>query len=359
MDPGDTSQPPRPGSARSTRSRPTSANSSRSNTVNVQPAPVPVPHPSERGEESAGQLPQQNPIDQLTALRGGSSAAVSLSRSLPRKQLGRVVVQCENLSKEYDIEGRSETVKALRNVNLADTGGGGGGLKAVREGEFLMIRGPSGGGKTTLLNLLGTLDKPTTGNILIHGEEITEKSKDSYLADLRLRKIGFVFQTFNLISTMSAMENIELPMTLLGQKDPAEIRHRAKVLLRMVGLRDRGGHLPSELSGGEQQRVTIARALANNPSILLLDEPTGDLDTQNTVEIMDLLLRINQEAKTTCIMVTHNKDVECYADRILYVQDGTFQKQVFNTAQSRLILDPYLRHLARISAQQRPAASGV
>eukprot|EP01059_Diplonema_ambulator_P033844 TRINITY_DN7279_c0_g1_i1.p1 TRINITY_DN7279_c0_g1~~TRINITY_DN7279_c0_g1_i1.p1 ORF type:complete len:313 (+),score=88.49 TRINITY_DN7279_c0_g1_i1:429-1367(+) len=263
------------------------------------------------------------------------------------KDLGKPVIVVENLSKHYTIEGRDDKVIALRNAELRDDDPNC--FRSIREGEFLMIRGPSGGGKTTLLNMIGTLDKPTTGRIVILGQEVNEKSSDDYLSDLRLNKIGFVFQSFNLLSTMSAIENIELPMTLKGELSQKEIRHRAKMLLRMVGLRDRGMHLPSELSGGEQQRVTIARALANNPQILLLDEPTGDLDTRNTVEIMDLLLKINLEANTTCIMVTHNKDVECYADRILYVQDGAFKKQVYNTQQSRLVLEHYLRYLASIA----------
>eukprot|EP01064_Diplonema_japonicum_P014732 TRINITY_DN22418_c3_g1_i1.p1 TRINITY_DN22418_c3_g1~~TRINITY_DN22418_c3_g1_i1.p1 ORF type:complete len:349 (+),score=72.46 TRINITY_DN22418_c3_g1_i1:83-1048(+) len=266
------------------------------------------------------------------------------------KELGSPIITVEGLSKHYKIEGREDAVIALRNADMRDDMEGA--FRSVREGEFLMIRGPSGGGKTTLLNLIGTLDKPTSGKIMILGEEVNEKSTDGFLSKLRLEKIGFVFQSFNLLSTMSAIENVELPMTLKGDLSTKEVRHRAKMLLRMVGLRDRGMHLPSELSGGEQQRVTIARALANNPSILLLDEPTGDLDTTNTVEIMDLLLQINLDAKTTCIMVTHNKDVECYADRILYVQDGQFKKQVYNTQQSRLYLPHYLKYLAAIAGDE-------
>lgn len=208
-----------------------------------------------------------------------------------------------------------------------------------------MIRGPSGGGKTTLLNIIGTIDSPSGGTISILGEPVTEKSSDNYLADLRLRKIGFVFQTFNLIATMSAFENVELPMTLLGKLKPRERRERAKMLLKMVGLEDRMAHLPSELSGGEQQRVTIARALSNDPEILLLDEATGDLDTRNTVEIMDLLLKINLNRKTTMIMVTHNPDVECYADRILYVSDGRFVKQILNEIQVPLVYEHYENYL--------------
>jgi len=144
---------------------------------------------------------------------------------------------------------------------------------------------------------------------------------------------------------MSAFENVELPMIILGKLNRKDSKARAKELLTLVGLQDRLGHLPSELSGGEQQRVTIARALANEPEVLLLDEPTGDLDTKNTVEIMDLLVDINQKRKTTCIMVTHNPDVECYADRILYLSDGRFEKQVLNLVQTPLIYDDYINYL--------------
>lgn len=208
-----------------------------------------------------------------------------------------------------------------------------------------MIRGPSGGGKTTLLNMLGTIDKPTTGTVELFGNIIDSNSSDQYLSRLRLEKIGFVFQTFNLLATLSAFENVELPMTILGKLTPKQCRQRALKLLEMVGLQDRVMHLPSELSGGEQQRVTIARALANEPELLLLDEPTGDLDTRNTVDIMNLILDINHNRKTTCVMVTHNPDVECYADRILYVSDGQFQRQVINVRQTQLEYSSYINYL--------------
>ena len=197
-----------------------------------------------------------------------------------------------------------------------------------------MIRGPSGGGKTTMLNLIGSIDSSTSGELYIKNNKIDKNSDDEFLSDLRLRHIGFVFQTFNLLATMSALENVELPMILLGKLGEKERRQRAINLLKRVGLGDRLDHLPSELSGGEQQRVAIARALSNEPDILLLDEPTGDLDSRSTVQIMDLLLNINrigpngegEQTATTCVMVTHNPEIECYADRILYVQDGTFVK---------------------------------
>ena len=146
-----------------------------------------------------------------------------------------------------------------------------------------MIRGPSGGGKTTLLNLIGTIDSSTSGQLFIMGQRIDNRSSDDFLSKLRLQHIGFVFQTFNLLATMSALENVELPMILLAKHDEKERKRRAIALLKRVGLGDRLDHLPSELSGGEQQRVAIARALANEPDILLLDEPTGDLDSRSTV----------------------------------------------------------------------------
>ncbi|KAG2374458.1 hypothetical protein C9374_010742 [Naegleria lovaniensis] len=265
-----------------------------------------------------------------------------VTSSLPfHKELGEVVVTVKGIYKHYHIAGRTDTVRALEEINLNDESE----FYGIRRGEFVMIRGPSGGGKTTLLNIIGTIDKPSGGVLEILGEPITAKSSDNYLADLRLRRIGFVFQTFNLIATMSAFENVELPMTLLGKLNKKERRKRAKELLKMVGLADRMAHLPSELSGGEQQRVTIARALANEPEILLLDEPTGDLDTKNTVEVMDLLLRINLNRKTTCIMVTHNPDVECYADRVLYVSDGRFVEQALNEIQIPLIFENYSNYL--------------
>ncbi len=190
-----------------------------------------------------------------------------------------------------------------------------------------MIRGPSGGGKTTMLNLIGSIDTPSDGELFLMGERIDHKSKDEFLSRLRLKHIGFVFQTFNLLATMSALENVELPMILLGKYSDKDRRKRAIALLKRVGLGDRLDHLPSELSGGEQQRVAIARALANEPDVLLLDEPTGDLDSRSTVQVMDLLLNINRvgprgegpQTATTFVMVTHNPELECYADRILYV----------------------------------------
>jgi len=266
-----------------------------------------------------------------------------------KKEFGNAIVITAHLFKEYAISGRKDAVTALNDVHLASDGA----FPPLRRGELVMLRGPSGGGKTTLLNLLGTIDKPTKGRINLFGTKIDSKSSDAFLANLRLSKIGFVFQTFNLLATMSAFENVELPMTILGKLDAKERKTKAKDLLTLVGLQDRMNHLPSELSGGEQQRVTIARALANEPEMLLLDEPTGDLDTKNTVEIMDLLLEINTKRKTTCIMVTHNPDVECYADRIIYLSDGKFEKQVYNVEQTKLIFDEYIKYLNSVEQDGR------
>jgi len=264
------------------------------------------------------------------------------------KILGDPVITVHKLSKSYRIAGREESVTALHEVNLSPESE----FYPIRRGEFVMLRGPSGGGKTTLLNILGTIDRATGGTVEVLGEVIDNRATDAYLSNLRLKKIGFVFQTFNLLANLSAFENVELPMTILGKRAVKERKKRAAELLTLVGLRDRMEHLPSELSGGEQQRVTIARALANDPEILLLDEPTGDLDTRNTVDVMNLLLKINLEQKTTCLMVTHNVDIECYADRLLYLKDGKFLKQAINKRQVPLVYEDYLEYLKSLQDEK-------
>lgn len=257
------------------------------------------------------------------------------------------MVELHDVRKSYNLEGREESVVALKGVSLSDPEALG--YYPVRRGEFVMIRGPSGGGKTTLLNVVGTIDKPTgaSSEVRLFGSRVDYSADESLLADLRLRRIGFVFQTFNLLATLSAYENVELPMSMLGKLTAAERKERTTALLTAVGLQDRMQHLPSELSGGEQQRVTIARALANDPDLVLLDEPTGDLDTRNTVEIMDLLLAINAEEHKTMLMVTHNPDLELYADRVLYVEDGRFARVALNEAQQRLDYEAYMAYLNR------------
>eukprot|EP01106_Pelomyxa_sp_JSP_P002543 TRINITY_DN1384_c0_g1_i6.p1 TRINITY_DN1384_c0_g1~~TRINITY_DN1384_c0_g1_i6.p1 ORF type:complete len:272 (-),score=70.92 TRINITY_DN1384_c0_g1_i6:56-871(-) len=259
----------------------------------------------------------------------------------PRKPLGAPVVSMTHVTKSYTIAGSHKGVVALRDVHMAE----GSPFPPIRKGEFLVLRGPSGGGKTTLLNILGTLDKATTGSVSILDHELTATSTDAELSRLRLEKIGFVFQTFNLLATMSAYENVELPMKILGKLTSRQVKKRTMELLELVGLQDRIAHLPSELSGGEQQRVAIARALSNSPQLLLLDEPTGDLDTKNTIEIMDLLLKLNVELATTCVMVTHNPDVECYADRVIYINDGRIVKQAVNLQQTPLVMADYMAYL--------------
>lgn len=264
------------------------------------------------------------------------------------KQLGEPVLSCSKVTKTYKLPGGHEDVVALRNIDISSDSE----FDPVRKGEFVMVRGPSGGGKTTLLNIFGTLDSDFEGELEIMGKKITKKCSDDFLSKLRLTNIGFVFQTFNLISTMTAAENVELPMTIENVLSDAEKRRRATQLLTRVGLQDRIDHLPSELSGGEMQRVAIARALSNKPDILLLDEPTGDLDSASTIEVMNLLLSINKFGpdntglnKTSIVMVTHNPELECYADRILYVQDGEFLKQVWNEYQIALTVEEYLDYI--------------
>eukprot|EP01064_Diplonema_japonicum_P028206 TRINITY_DN426_c1_g3_i2.p1 TRINITY_DN426_c1_g3~~TRINITY_DN426_c1_g3_i2.p1 ORF type:complete len:340 (+),score=85.37 TRINITY_DN426_c1_g3_i2:44-1063(+) len=224
-----------------------------------------------------------------------------------------VVISCENVQKTYLLG--TEGVPALRGVTLD-----------IYEGEFCVIYGTSGGGKTTLLNILGTIDQPTKGNLAIMGQRLTARTEDSVFSKLRLETLGFVFQTFNLLSTMTAKENVQVPMVLRGKLTAKEQDDRVNSLLESVGMGERMDHYPSMLSGGEQQRVTIARAMANEPKVLLLDEPTGDLDTRNTRIVMDLLLRLNKEHGVTLVMVTHDPEMKWYANRAVYVQDGKIGK---------------------------------
>jgi putative ABC transport system ATP-binding protein len=302
---------------------------------------------SEHSHGVADELVHEENMKNLMSEKEGRRAL----RAHTSKELGEPVVRVSHLTKEYTIAGREDTVHALNDIHLAENGA----FAPVRQGEFVMLRGPSGGGKTTFLNMLGTIDRATSGEVDLLGTRIDTSTSDAFLARLRLEKIGFVFQTFNLLAAMSAFENVELPMAILGKLSHKERKQRTKDLLKSVGLQDRMGHLPSELSGGEQQRVTIARALANKPKLLLLDEPTGDLDTKNTVEVMDLLLEINQTQNATMVMVTHNPDVECYADRILYLSDGKFERQAVNSEQSRLNYQHYVQWLNKVERGEEEA----
>jgi putative ABC transport system ATP-binding protein len=197
----------------------------------------------------------------------------------------------------------------------------------VESGEFVAVLGPSGSGKSTLLNLIGALDKPTEGKMFIEGVDVSTLN-DNQLADLR-RRVGFVFQFFNLIPRFSAKANVELSMSIANMSR-AERKKQAEDLLETVGLKDRMNHKPAELSGGEQQRVAIARALANNPRFLLMDEPTGNIDSKTASDILDLIKRINKERGVTIIMVTHDQRLAELTERTVQMFDGVITKEVVN-----------------------------
>jgi putative ABC transport system ATP-binding protein len=224
------------------------------------------------------------------------------------------IVEAVNLKKTYMLG--KVPVDALRGINLR-----------VESGDFLAILGPSGSGKSTLLNLIGALDKPTEGNILIEDVDVSMLG-DSQLADLR-RRIGFVFQFFNLIPRFTARENVELSMSIAGMSR-AERRKHAEDLLETVGLKERMNHKPSELSGGEQQRVAIARALANNPRFLLMDEPTGNIDSRTATEVIGLVKKLNEEKGATIIMVTHDQHLAAETKRTVQMFDGLIIKEIVN-----------------------------
>lgn len=221
------------------------------------------------------------------------------------------IISAVDLKKIYrngDIE-----VMALKGINLQ-----------IAKGEFVAIMGASGSGKSTFMNILGCLDRPTEGHYYLEGIDIREKD-DNELSLVRNQKIGFVFQSFNLISRTSALKNVELPM-IYAKIGPSLREKRARMLLEKVGLGQRWGHMPNELSGGQRQRVAIARALANQPPILLADEPTGNLDTQSSVEIMEIFTRLNREEGNTVIIVTHEPDIAQFTDRIITFKDGRIIK---------------------------------
>jgi putative ABC transport system ATP-binding protein len=220
------------------------------------------------------------------------------------------VIRVEDLHKYYDL---GETrVHALRGVSLE-----------IQRGEFVAIMGASGSGKSTFMNILGCLDRPSSGTYLLEGVDISTYGKKA-LALIRNQKIGFVFQGFNLLARTTALENIELP-TIYTKIDKTEREKRAAEALRMVALTDRAAHFPSQMSGGQQQRVAIARALVNRPSILLADEPTGNLDSRTSVEIMEVLQNLN-DSGLTIALVTHEQDIAQFAKRILLFRDGTIRR---------------------------------
>eukprot|EP01119_Soliformovum_irregulare_P018591 TRINITY_DN5736_c0_g1_i1.p1 TRINITY_DN5736_c0_g1~~TRINITY_DN5736_c0_g1_i1.p1 ORF type:complete len:398 (-),score=124.06 TRINITY_DN5736_c0_g1_i1:198-1391(-) len=256
------------------------------------------------------------------------------------------LIVMKNVHKTYllGIEG----VPALRGVSLT-----------VERGEFVCIFGTSGGGKTTMLNIMGTIDKPTKGELKLCGVRINSATKDFDLSMIRLQKIGFVFQTFNLLSSLTALENVEMPMILNGVLSAAERKQRATELLTMVGMGKRLDHVPSQLSGGEQQRVTIARAIANNPELLLLDEPTGDLDTVNTLVVLKLLMELNQKNNITMVMVTHDVGLKSFADRVIWMRDGRISRiEVMSTVKKQEALAKLDKDLDDVKERKKLTKAG-
>ena len=221
------------------------------------------------------------------------------------------VAKLTNITRVFKI-GEVET-RALRGVDLT-----------IQSGEFTALVGPSGSGKTTLLQLIGCLDQPTSGMVVINGQDATKLSRNQR-ADLRKSTLGFIFQFFALIPTLTAYENIEMPLLLLRQKD-SERKARVAELLKAVSLEDRARHRPDQLSGGQQQRVAIARALATNPVIILADEPTANLDTENGKQVMEIMQKLNKETGVTFVFATHDPRVISYAKRVVTLQDGLIVK---------------------------------
>ncbi|MCU0605998.1 MAG: ABC transporter ATP-binding protein [Candidatus Edwardsbacteria bacterium] len=225
------------------------------------------------------------------------------------------MVQAKGITKTYN-KGSGASVQALREVNLE-----------IQQGEFVAIMGASGSGKSTLMNILGCLDKPSGGQLLLDGQEVSQMD-DQALAKVRNQKIGFVFQSFNLMPRANALENVELPLIY---SDKADITRLSREALESVGLKDRIHHNPGELSGGQQQRVAIARAIVNQPEIIFADEPTGNLDTRSSYEIIALFQQLNQQGKTV-VLVTHEPDIAEYAKRIIKITDGSIVSDQANAS---------------------------
>ncbi|MFN7981477.1 MAG: ABC transporter ATP-binding protein [Vicinamibacterales bacterium] len=229
------------------------------------------------------------------------------------------LISLQALTKTYTVG--EVAVHALRGISLD-----------IQAGEFVSIVGPSGSGKSTCMHILGCLDRPTTGTYLLEGKDVSRLSRDE-LARVRNHKIGFVFQSFNLLPRTSALENVELPMLYTGTKVPPAERHRRAVAaLSSVGLENRMDHYPNQLSGGQQQRVAIARALMTEPPILLADEPTGNLDSRTSVEVMEIFQRLQAERGITVILITHDHDVAQYGSRVVSFKDGHIISDTTNTS---------------------------
>jgi putative ABC transport system ATP-binding protein len=225
------------------------------------------------------------------------------------------IIETQNISKRYVMG--EEVIDALMNINIS-----------VNKGEYVAFMGPSGSGKSTLMNIVGCLDTPSTGKYILNGQDVSEMSENE-LAAVRNKEIGFVFQTFNLLPRQSALENVALPLIYAGYSK-ARRTEIAMETLRGVGLDNRALHKPNELSGGQRQRVAVARALVNDPSILLADEPTGNLDSKTSYEIMDLFDQLHKKGNTI-VMVTHEDDIAQYAHRIIRLRDGLIESDTINT----------------------------
>jgi putative ABC transport system ATP-binding protein len=232
------------------------------------------------------------------------------------------VIKLEEIRRFFKIG--SETIKALQGVNLE-----------IFKNEYVALMGPSGSGKSTLMNILGCLDTPSSGKYLLNNKDVS-KMEDDELAEIRNKEIGFVFQTFNLLPRLNALENVALPLIYAGY-NKQQREKRAKEVLEQVGLKDRMTHKPNELSGGQRQRVAIARALVNNPSIILADEPTGNLDTKTSYEIMTLFEEIHKNGNTI-IIVTHEEDIALHTNRIVRMRDGKIERDEENKNVTKLIL---------------------
>lgn len=231
------------------------------------------------------------------------------------------VIKLEEITRFFSIG--SETIKALQGVNLE-----------IFKNEYVALMGPSGSGKSTLMNLLGCLDTPTSGRYLLNNKDVS-KMEDDELAEIRNKEIGFVFQTFNLLPRLNALENVALPLIYAGYTKQQR-EERAKEVLEQVGLKDRMTHKPNELSGGQRQRVAVARALVNKPSIILADEPTGNLDSKTSYEIMALFEEIHKNGNTI-IIVTHEEDIALHTNRIVRMRDGKVERDEKNQNVTKLI----------------------
>lgn len=238
-----------------------------------------------------------------------------VGHTLQHKPDENIVLQTVNLTKVFD--SGSVRVVALRNVNIT-----------IRKGEFVSIVGPSGSGKSTLLNLLGALDRPTSGKVFIDGINIFALD-DGEVARIRNKKIGFVFQSYNLINRTSVLRNVEIPSIISGMSSQSRTG-RAMKILKLLGIEEKANSKPTTLSGGQQQRVAIARSLMNNPSIILADEPTGNLDTKTGKEVFDLLRDLSRKYERTVIMVTHNHELADATDRSIHIRDGMVEKEVIH-----------------------------